>query len=94
MPEVRTPDPTRTRVAVSWTLGFLTPGAPSGIGVREAVLVFLLSPLVGSAEAIILSILFRLVTVGGDVMFWLMMEAKERYDGAPVPDHPGNRPPE
>jgi len=64
--------------ATSWTLGFLTPGAPSGIGVREAVLVFILSPLVGSAQAIIVSVLFRVVTVGGDLLFWLLMEARGR----------------
>jgi glycosyltransferase 2 family protein len=67
--------------ATSWTLGFLTPGAPSGIGVREAVLVLILSPLVGSAQAIIVSVLFRVVTVGGDLLFWLLMEARGRYRG-------------
>jgi len=67
--------------ATSWTLGFLTPGAPSGIGVREAVLVFILSPLVGSAQAIIVSVLFRVVIVGGDLLFWLLMEARRRYRG-------------
>ena len=61
--------------AASWTLGVATPGAPSGIGVREAVLVFILSPLVGTPHAILLSILFRVVTVGGDLLFWILMEA-------------------
>ena len=65
--------------STSWTLGFLTPGAPSGIGVREAVLVYILSPMLGTPDAIIVSVLFRVVTVGGDLLFWLLMEAKTRY---------------
>lgn len=65
--------------SVSWTLGFLTPGAPSGIGVREAVLVYILSPVAGAPQAIIIAALFRLVTVGGDLLFWLLMEARMRY---------------
>jgi uncharacterized membrane protein YbhN (UPF0104 family) len=65
--------------STSWTLGFLTPGAPSGIGVREAVLVYILSPMLGTPDAIIVSVLFRVVTVGGDLLFWLLMEARTRY---------------
>lgn len=65
--------------SVSWTLGFLTPGAPSGIGVREAVLVYILSPMLGTPDAIIISLLFRVVTVGGDLLFWFLMEARTRY---------------
>lgn len=64
--------------AASWTLGFLTPGAPSGIGIREAVLIYILSPVIGAPDAVVISILFRLVTVGGDLLYWLAVEGWQR----------------
>ncbi|MEW8029153.1 MAG: hypothetical protein AB2792_12315 [Candidatus Thiodiazotropha sp.] len=58
--------------AISWSVGFLTPGAPSGIGIREAILILLLSPFTSDANALILALLFRLVTIGGDTVFYLI----------------------
>lgn len=52
--------------AAAWVAGFVTPGAPAGLGVREAVLVGGLRPLVGPGVAFSLPVLFRLVTVMGD----------------------------
>src|SRR3546814_5500746 len=37
--------------AAAWLLGFLMPGAPAGLGVREVVLFMGLAPLVGGASA-------------------------------------------
>jgi len=37
--------------SLAWVLGFVTPGAPGGVGVREAVFVVLVAPAVGSARA-------------------------------------------
>lgn len=56
--------------AISWSVGFLTPGAPSGIGIREAILILLLTPFTSDGNALILALLFRLVTIGGDVVFY------------------------
>ena len=53
---------------LSWLVGYLTPGAPGGIGSREAVMVGLAAPLVGSADALILAALFRVVTTLGDLV--------------------------
>ncbi|MEL0585657.1 MAG: hypothetical protein AAES65_12365 [Candidatus Thiodiazotropha sp. (ex. Lucinoma kazani)] len=58
--------------AISWSVGFVTPGAPSGIGIREAILILLLSPMSGEGAALILALLFRLVTIGGDIIFYLL----------------------
>ncbi|MET0003287.1 MAG: hypothetical protein ABW087_06640 [Candidatus Thiodiazotropha sp.] len=58
--------------AISWSVGFLTPGAPSGIGIREAILILLLTPATSDANALILALLFRLVTIGGDSIFYLI----------------------
>lgn len=52
--------------AASWIGGFFTPGAPAGLGVREAILVALLSPLLGPEAALGLAAAFRLVTTLGD----------------------------
>ena len=47
-------------LAISSTLGLVALFAPSGLGVREGVLVFLLSSIMPSAVAVILSVLTRL----------------------------------
>ena len=55
----------------AWTLGFLTPGAPAGLGVREAVLVALLTPSAGEPAALTAALAFRAATLGGDLLFYL-----------------------
>jgi len=50
----------------AWVLGFIVPGAPGGIGVRELVLTLLLSQAVGGEQAAALGILHRVITVIGD----------------------------
>jgi hypothetical protein len=52
--------------AAAWVAGFVTPGAPAGLGVREAILTTGLTPLWGPGIALAVPILFRLVTVAGD----------------------------
>ncbi|HNS81532.1 MAG TPA: hypothetical protein PKM67_08755 [Kiritimatiellia bacterium] len=56
--------------AVSWIMGFITPGAPGGLGVREAALSGLLTAQLGAAPAVLAALLFRGVTVGADVLFY------------------------
>jgi len=58
--------------AVAWVVGFITPGAPAGVGVREAVLVAALTPLYGNEVAIGISALLRLVTILGDGFAFLI----------------------
>jgi uncharacterized membrane protein YbhN (UPF0104 family) len=48
--------------AVAWIAGFLMPGAPAGLGVRETVLLGLLTPLTGPANAVLLTLAHRLIT--------------------------------
>ncbi|MES1242747.1 MAG: lysylphosphatidylglycerol synthase domain-containing protein [Acidobacteriota bacterium] len=52
--------------AAAWVAGFVTPGAPAGFGVREAVLVGGLRTLYDPGIALSLPLLFRLVTTLGD----------------------------
>lgn len=53
---------------LAWLVGYATPGAPGGLGPREAALVFLLSSVITSNELIIAVALFRLVTIAGDLI--------------------------
>jgi len=56
---------------ISWLVGFVTPGAPAGVGVRELVLLFLLKGLVLEADLLLAVVLGRIVTVLGDLLFFL-----------------------
>ena len=56
---------------VAWLAGLVTPGAPAGIGVRELVLVFLIGSVFSESEIIMSIVMARLVTIGGDLLFWI-----------------------
>jgi len=64
----------------SWLLGFLTPGAPAGLGVREATFTLIIGPLTGVPEALALVLFMRLVTTLGD---GLLFAATWRLPRAP-----------
>ncbi|MFO1068248.1 MAG: hypothetical protein U1E14_06960 [Geminicoccaceae bacterium] len=55
-------------VSGAWVLGFITPGAPAGIGVREAVLLSGLEVLGAGTMAAPLAMTYRVVTTGGDLL--------------------------
>lgn len=55
---------------LAWLLGLITPGAPAGVGVRELVLLGLLSPFVPQSTILLATVLGRLVTIGGDMLFF------------------------
>lgn len=56
---------------LAWMLGFVTPGAPAGLGVREAVQLGLLAPVFGEPAALLLSLQLRMATLGGDLLLFL-----------------------
>lgn len=56
--------------AASWILGFLTPGAPAGIGVREALLIAGLSDGLGIGNAELIALAFRGCTLIGDLLLF------------------------
>lgn len=53
---------------VSWLAGYATPGAPGGLGPREAVVTALLATAVPMESALLIALLFRLVTTLGELM--------------------------
>jgi hypothetical protein len=55
-------------VAVGWLSGFLVPGAPAGLGVREAALVTILGPRLGTGVVVASAVLWRLSQTASDVV--------------------------
>ena len=55
---------------LSWLFGFLIPGAPGGIGVREAAFLLLLLPLEVEAQALAVILQYRMLTIVGDLLFF------------------------
>ncbi len=54
----------------AWLVGLVTPGAPAGVGIRELILLFMLNSVVGEKDLLMAVLLGRLVTVGGDLLFF------------------------
>lgn len=57
--------------ATAWLLGFVTPGAPAGIGIREVVLAEGLAPLIGHAQAVSVALSFRFLSTAADLLVFL-----------------------
>jgi uncharacterized membrane protein YbhN (UPF0104 family) len=57
--------------SAAWLVGYITPGAPGG-GVRDAMLVILLSRVITQPQAILVALLFRIVTVSGDILYFYL----------------------
>jgi len=54
--------------AISWVVGFLTPIAPNGAGVREASLILLLGAVIPLPVAIVSTLSFRLLIITRDLV--------------------------
>lgn len=57
--------------SLAWLLGFLAPGAPAGLGVREGIMVLLLAGIIPDADALAFVLLARVVTLAGDAIIYL-----------------------
>lgn len=55
---------------VAWLVGLVTPGAPAGLGVREAVLLFFLGGRIEETPLLLATVLARVVSIFGDVLFY------------------------
>lgn len=55
-------------LSLAWAVGYVTPGAPAGLGLREAVLALGLGPVLGQSEALALALAYRLLTVAADAV--------------------------
>jgi len=52
--------------SLAWLVGFVAPGAPAGLGVREAVLTSILGQVHDAGATLAIVLLLRLATVAGD----------------------------
>lgn len=64
---------------LAWLAGLVVPGAPAGIGVREAALMVLLAGRAEPAQIAEAAVLGRMVTLGGDFAFYLASSGIGRH---------------
>ncbi|MGD9559473.1 MAG: polysaccharide pyruvyl transferase family protein [Oscillospiraceae bacterium] len=53
---------------MSWAIGFLTPGAPAGLGVREAVMLMFLGDVLDANVLMASTIIYRVICILGDII--------------------------
>ena len=58
--------------ALSWMAGYIVPGAPGGLGVRELVLLTLGNSGLGKSELLIAVALFRVIAILGDLVCFVL----------------------
>ncbi len=57
--------------ALAWVAGYITPAAPAGLGVREAVLLAALGPVYGAETAVAIAVVLRACTLAADGLGFL-----------------------
>jgi len=65
-------------VSLAWFAGFIVPGAPAGLGVRELILTIGLEQVGFRAEALAIALTYRIVTLLGDLLLALAAYALAR----------------
>ncbi|PFH10714.1 hypothetical protein BCF11_3143 [Collimonas sp. PA-H2] len=61
--------------SLAWVAGFFTPGAPAGLGVREVIMLGMLSASYPGSSALLIIVAFRLATILGDSFCFLVAYA-------------------
>ena len=56
----------------SWIIGFITPGAPGGIGIREAVMVLMCGSFMSTETIMLYAVTMRIISTLGDVVAFLV----------------------
>jgi hypothetical protein len=58
--------------SMAFLVGYLLPGAPGGVGVREYAFVLLMSSSIGEFNALQIIIMHRVITIFGDLLLWVV----------------------
>ena len=58
---------------LSWLAGFITPGAPGGLGVKESILLLMLGSIYGRGNTLLAALIHRLISILGDVGAFLIV---------------------
>ncbi len=56
---------------IAWLIGLATPGAPAGVGIREAILLIILNHSLPTEDILLAVMLGRIVTIAGDILFFI-----------------------
>lgn len=64
--------PLTAAFALSWVIGFVVPGAPGGLGVREAALIFLLDGVLAKETVLAIALMSRLSMTLADALIFLL----------------------
>lgn len=69
---------------IAMVVGFIVPGAPGGMGVREAVSLFLLKGMI--AESVVVSgiVIMRVISIIGDIVSYFIVFIYERSTGGKI----------
>lgn len=62
---------------MSWVIGFITPGAPGGLGVREVIMTVFMNPYLPEDELLVVLVVYRFICVIGDVMAFVNVKISE-----------------
>lgn len=63
--------------ALSFCVGFVTPGAPGGMGIREMMFVIFMGQAFSEVQIVAVAVLFRFISVLGDVLAYFVCICKE-----------------
>jgi uncharacterized membrane protein YbhN (UPF0104 family) len=74
-------------VTIAWLAGFVVPGAPAGLGVREAALTSLLGGSLGTSAVISAALAWRLTTSVTDALLFCLGLLLRREGAAPSAPH-------
>jgi hypothetical protein len=67
--------------ALAWLIGYVSLFVPSGLGVREGVLAYLLSPTVTEPVAVMIAVLSRAWVMAGELLCVALVKLAERRGG-------------
>lgn len=66
---------------MAWLVGFITPGAPGGIGIREAVMTMFLSSSASEENLLAAVLFYRIICIFGDVLAFVMSALHYKIKG-------------
>ena len=58
--------------AIGYLMGYVMPGAPGGIGIRELVLCFLLQTIINQDAVLLATVLLRVANIFGEIIAFLV----------------------
>ena len=73
--------------SVAWIIGYLVPGSPGGMGVREAMMLLLFTPVIGAGATLGISVTMRVTSILGDGLAFLLGMVSLKMSPPPVQNH-------